>query len=161
MADGNGVPADNNKKEDEDWLDGDTVPSSTPTEDQGNSETGPATDADIAAWNPDWTIDSPRSPNPDAAKFSSKFDNGGKVLVLAPFSKTKPSTLSRRLVLPADRPMQLSVRVGTKQDSHADWILKAFANDTPLSEPLVISSHDGERKYDQVTWDLSAWKGKS
>ncbi|RYD26506.1 MAG: DUF1080 domain-containing protein, partial [Verrucomicrobiaceae bacterium] len=106
-------------------------------------------------------IDAPRDSRDDGARFSGKgTDNGGKVLVLAPWSPVKPAVLSRRMPLPGGQPMQLSVRVRGKPFPTADWILKAFVNGQPLSPPVEIATHNDEKQYEQLVWDLSAWKGR-
>ncbi|MES2709339.1 MAG: protein kinase [Verrucomicrobiota bacterium] len=135
--------------------------SSTPLEHRGKYSVSGATDAELAEWNRDWTVSAPRDSMDDGARFSGRTDGGSKVLILAPFSTVKPATLTRRMQLPGDRPMQLSVRVRNKPHSTADWILKAYANDQPLSAPSEISIHHDEQQFEDFTWDLSAWKGRT
>lgn len=170
IADLNG-PDDQSRNPDEAWLEEGTEKvagaggadgvSSTPVDERGKFTLPLATDAELSEWGRDWTIDAPRDSRDDGARFSGKgTDNGGKVLVLAPWSPAKPAVLSRRMPLPGNRPMQLSVRVRSKPFPTADWILKAFVNGQPLSPPVEIATHNDEKQFEQLVWDLSAWKGQ-
>jgi serine/threonine protein kinase len=142
---------------DQDWLDEGKATSSPGAT---TVSKGPATDEEIKAWNPDWTIEAPRGKEGSSIRFSSTQDEGNRVLTVAPFSGTRPASLSRITTLSQDRPMQLSIRVAAHSDGKADWLLKAFVNDQPLSKPQTITNRPGRPRWLTLTWDLSAWKGK-
>lgn len=150
--------------QDDAWLEEGTastdLASTDPAGHQSKKPAAAATDEEIAAWNPDWKINAPHGADLDAACFSTSRDGDNKVLILVPFSGTKPATLTRQMQLPGDRLMQLSVRVRSRAESAADWVLKAFADDQPLSLPSVIASGRDDRQFQQLTWDLSNWKGR-
>ncbi|MDB6069831.1 MAG: hypothetical protein JWL81_1002, partial [Verrucomicrobiales bacterium] len=145
------------KDQDEDWLDPNSKPTNPPT--AGEPVILPAaTEAELAAWNPDWTLDAPKGDaGPSAPRFSSILENDRKVLLLTPHSALRPAILSKRITLPATGPQQLTARIAAPDFPKADWLLKAFADDQPLSAPQVIS----RSRFQNLTWDLTPWKGKT
>ena len=63
----------------------------------------------------------------------------------------------RTLELPADKPVKVSVWVASHDGG--DWDCRATANGEPLAGSAKIAN-TGKDRWKQMTWDLSAWKGK-
>ena len=119
-----------------------------------------ATDEEIRAWNPEWTVEALKGDVNETVRFSTTPEDGRRVLVLHPFSKDRPFSITRTLTLPASPAQQLSVRVAAIRVGGADWELRALANGQPLGAPEIIAENNPGGRFRTVSWDLSAWQGK-
>ncbi len=124
----------------------------------------PLTREELDQWSPGWTIDAPNGEQRDAARLSvsGTTSEGHPVLLLVPFSPSKPYTLSRRAELPQDPAQELRVRVAANTPEGADWVLRAFVDDQPLGKPEIISQAAEEKdRYREIAWSLEPWRGRT
>lgn len=103
-------------------------------------------------WNPEWMLDAP-----DFEGTPTKVpDYHGRknVLMLHPYSETKPAALARTLELPADKAMKLTAEVASHD--RGTWRLAATVD----GKALEGTPDAPEGRWLTKTWDLSAFKGR-